>query len=76
MVEVREIEKDEALPDGEWVVIEPRGNWSYVANGSVGGKNEATFFTPPAFTTLDDAINASLIWAEQNEVSIVYVKKS
>jgi hypothetical protein len=76
MAEVREIEKEDALPEGDWVLIESRGKWSYVAKGSAAGKNDATFFTPPGFTTLDDAINASLAWAELNEVPVVYVRKS
>jgi hypothetical protein len=42
----------------------------------VAGKTDANLFEPRAFTTLDEAINASLIWAEENEVPVVYVRKS
>lgn len=74
MVEVRDLRKDETLPDnGDWVLIEKVGE-RFTANGSVSGKRDATFFTPPAFQTEEAAIAASKAWAEANDVSVVYVR--
>jgi hypothetical protein len=74
MVEVRDITKNEQPPAGaDWVLIERVGE-RYRANGSAGGKSEATFYTPAPFNTLDTAITASSAWAEINDVPVIYVR--
>lgn len=74
MVEVRDIQTNETPPEnGDWVLIEKVGT-KFVANGSAAGTRDVTFFKPGTFATADDAIAASVAWAVQNEVPVVYVR--
>lgn len=74
MVEVRNIRKGEEPPkNADWVLIE-RAGARFVANGSAAGKRDVTFFRPPSFDTVEAAIAASCAWAEDNDVSVVYVR--
>jgi nicotinamidase-related amidase len=74
MAEIRYISKGEGPPkDVDCVLIEKAGN-RFVANGSVAGKRDATFFTPPPFPTVEAAVDAAKAWAEAHGVPIVYVR--
>jgi hypothetical protein len=46
----------------------------FVASGSLTTIDGPAFFKPAPFATLDEAVTASLVWAEQNEVPFVYVR--
>jgi len=75
MVDVRDITHSEQPPENaDCVVIDPTPGGKFVANGSASGKKSATFFKPPAFATLQQAIAASRQWAEENDVPVVYVR--
>lgn len=74
MVQVRNIAAHETPPSNvDHVFIERTGN-KYTANGSVAHAKSGTFWTPPPFDTVDAAISASVGWAEQNDVTVVYVR--
>lgn len=74
MVEVRDIGGSDKPPaDANCVVIEKAGD-RYVANGFSPRKRSGTFFSPPSFKALEAAISASVDWAGQHDVPIVYVK--
>ncbi len=74
MVEVRDIARSDKPPeDAECVVIEKAGG-RFVANGFSPGRRSGTFFSPPSFEGLDAAISASVDWAAQHDVAVVYVK--
>jgi hypothetical protein len=74
MVEVRDIGINETAPDADCVVIERAGGGRFRANGSVAGKANASFWTPPNFDSIEAAIQASITWATANDVPVVYVK--
>jgi hypothetical protein len=74
MVEVRDIGRSDKPPaDADCVVIEKAGG-RFVANGFSPQKRSGTFFSPPSFNALDAAISASVDWAAQHGVPVVYVK--
>jgi hypothetical protein len=74
MVEIREIPNDELPPeDVDCVLIEKSGS-KFVAKGSVGAPRSPTFYTPPAFPALEAAIEASMSWADLNDVPVIYIK--
>jgi hypothetical protein len=75
MVEVCNLTKRERPPEGEdWVLVEQAGG-RFVANGSIRQAGAPTlYFRPPAFRTLDEAVNAARSWAFDNSVPVVYVK--
>lgn len=74
MVEVRDIGRSDKPPEhAECVVIEKAGG-RFVANGFSPRKRSGTFFSPPSFAALEEAISASVDWAAQHDVPVVYVK--
>lgn len=76
MTQVQDIEKSESPPENEdWVLIEATEG-KFVASGSLTAIDGPAFFKPAPFGTLDEAVTASLLWAEQNEVPFVYVRAS
>jgi hypothetical protein len=73
MVEIRDIPNDELPPeDVDCVLIEKSGS-KFIAKGSVGAPNDPTFYNPPAFPTLEAAIEASMAWAAMNDVPSIYI---
>ncbi len=79
MVEIRDIPNGELPPENiDCVLIEKSGS-KFTAKGSVGAPapRSATFYTPPAFPTLEAAIEASMAWAEEmNDVPVIYIKRA
>jgi hypothetical protein len=73
MVVVRDIHRSEMPAEAARVIIE-FGGGRFVANGFKPGRQSGTSWTPPAFDTLDDAIEASVEWASKNGVPAVYIK--
>lgn len=74
MVEVRDITAEENPPDNaDWVLITRAGD-VYSAIGSVAGRTDATFYTPQAFGSLEEALHAAKSWAANNNVPVVYVR--
>ncbi|WP_271899280.1 hypothetical protein [Candidatus Phyllobacterium onerii] len=74
MTELRDIDNLATPPEvGDWVLIERDGE-KFIASGPVNGTRKASFFKPTPFDTLDQAVTASLVWAEQNEVPFVYIR--
>jgi hypothetical protein len=73
MVEIRDIPNDELPPDDvDCVLIEKSGS-KFIAKGSVGAPRDPTFYNPPAFPTLEAAIEASMAWAAMNDVPFIYI---
>ena len=85
MTEVREISKAGARPDDvDHVLIEPTSSGKFTANGSATHPDNdsrkladkgATFYSPPAFETLEAAIASAKEWADKHNVPTVYVIK-
>ncbi|WP_271898320.1 hypothetical protein [Candidatus Phyllobacterium onerii] len=74
MTQVQDIEKSDIPPENEdWVLIEVTDG-KFVASGSLTAIDGPAFFKPAPFETLDEAVTASLLWAEQNDVPFVYVR--
>jgi hypothetical protein len=48
----------------------------FVADGSVSAIDGPAYYQPEPFDTLDEAVTASLVWAEKNDVPFVYVRAS
>jgi hypothetical protein len=73
VIEFRQIEQSATLPfNADWVSIE-RGRGKVAAKGSLAGGRSATF-GPTLFADLQSAIGASKVWAEENNVPIIYMK--
>jgi hypothetical protein len=72
MVMVRDIPRNEIPSERAYVVIEFAGG-RFVANGFKVGQH-GIYWTPAAFDTLDQAIEASVEWATENGVAAVYVR--
>lgn len=74
MVEIRGITAVEnPSQDHVLIVCDPEGK--YIANGSVSGHMEATFWAPPPFDNFQVAIAQALAWAKANNVTYVYVRE-
>ena len=74
MTEVRDIEVAATPPANEdWVLVERAGS-KFAANGAVTAIDGMGVFKPEPFDTLDEAVTASLVWAEKNDVPYVYVR--
>jgi hypothetical protein len=74
MTQVKDIENSETPPQNEdWVLIEETDG-KFVASGSLSAIDGPAFFKPAPFDTLDEAVTASLVWAEPNGVPFVYVR--
>ena len=74
MTQVKDIETRDTLPEGGDCVLIEKANGKFVANGSVTAIDGAGVFEPEPFDTLDEAVTASLVWAEENDVPFVYVR--
>ncbi len=75
MAEVRDIKAHENPPENtDHVLIEKAGG-RFIANGSVAGKIDATFFAPPPSIEAA-AVAAAKAWAEINDVPVIYVRSS
>jgi hypothetical protein len=73
MVEIRDIPSNELPPeDVDCVLIEKSGS-KFMAKGSIGAPRDPTFYNPPAFPTLEAAIEASMAWATMNDVPFIYI---
>jgi hypothetical protein len=46
----------------------------FTAQGSVINSHSLAFFNPSPFGSLDEAIALSRSWAEENKVTVIYVK--
>ncbi|MGZ8996021.1 MAG: hypothetical protein ACXW3P_05940, partial [Rhodospirillales bacterium] len=75
MPEVRSISAKEQPPnDIDHVVIRRTPSGKFRADGSVRGKEGATYYVPPPFDSLERAIAEACDWASQNDVPVVYVR--
>jgi hypothetical protein len=74
MTQVKDIENSESPPKNEDCVLIEAADGKFVASGSLSAIDGPAFFKPAPFETLDEAVTASLVWAEQNEVPFVYVR--
>jgi hypothetical protein len=73
LVEFRQIEQSATLPfNADWVLIE-RARGKVAAKGSLAGGRSATF-GPALFADLQSAMGASKVWAQENNVPIIYMK--
>jgi hypothetical protein len=74
MAEVQNIAKGASPPEDQPRIVIEHAGGRFVANGFSPGKAPGAFWAPPAFESLEDAIEASIAWADQNNVATVYVK--
>jgi hypothetical protein len=73
---MRDIAPDEQPPsDADHVLIVPTPKGRFQANGSVGGKSSATFWTPGTFDTVEEAIREAQGWARMNDVPVIDVRE-
>jgi hypothetical protein len=56
------------------VLVEPLPGGKFTARGSVVASHRLAFFNPSPFSSLDEAIASSKSWAEENKVTVIYVK--
>lgn len=76
MTQIKDIDGASKPPEKEdWVLIE-KVDGKFVADGSLSAIDGPAYFQPEPFDTLDEAVTASLAWAEQNEIPFVYVRAS
>jgi hypothetical protein len=74
MIEVRELGDADEVPGGaDHVRIARAASGRYAANGVSGGDRDATFWTPAAFATFEEAMRAARDWATEHGVATVYV---
>jgi hypothetical protein len=74
MAIVRDIPKSERPFEDERCIVVEHAGGRFVANGFSPGKMSGAVWAPAAFPTLDEAVAASVAWAERNDVAIVYVR--
>jgi hypothetical protein len=75
VVEIRRIEPAANLPvDSDWALIE-RVRGKVAAKGSFARRAKASF-GPMVFADLDSALGALKLWAQQNDVPVIYLKEA
>ena len=74
MVEIRDITSGSIPPEDADCVIIEKAAGRFVVNGSSLGRRHGSFWTPPAFATLDAALEASVDWAGKNDVEVIYLR--
>jgi hypothetical protein len=55
-------------------VVQPMPGGKFTAQGSVINSHSLAFFNPSPFGSLDEAMALSRSWAEENKVTVIYVK--
>ena len=74
MVEVRNLQGDKVEPRGvSWVLIEKFGE-NFTVCGKAQGKAIDASFAPRGFDTAEQAIKASVTWADLLGIPIIYVR--
>ena len=75
MVEVRNLQDSEKEPQGaSWVLIEKTGDHFAVCGRAQGQAIDASF-APRGFDTAEQAIKASVTWADLLGIPVIYVKE-
>jgi hypothetical protein len=76
VVEVRNLGSNQAGPDGAaWVLIEKVGD-KYSVTGRASQKAIDASFAPREFDTAEEAIKASVVWADLLGIPVLYVRDS
>lgn len=74
MVEVLKLKADESAPNGAaWVLIQRQGEL-FAVNGVAKGNAIDASFAPQAFDSAEEAIKASVAWADLLEIPVIYVR--
>lgn len=74
MTQLKDIDGASKPPEKEdWVLIE-KVDGKFVADGSLSAIDGPAYFQPEPFDTLDEAVTASLAWAELNDIPFVCVR--
>jgi hypothetical protein len=75
VVEVRNLQGDVGEPKGgSWVLIEKMGD-NFSVSGKAQGKTIDASFAPRGFDTAEQAIKASVTWADLLGIPVIYVKE-
>jgi hypothetical protein len=75
VVEVRNLQDNEIEPRGaSWVLIEKMGG-NFAVSGKAQGKAIDASFAPRGFDTAEQAIKASVTWADLLGIPIIYVRE-
>jgi hypothetical protein len=75
VVEVRNLQDSESEPQGtSWVLIEKMGD-NFAVCGRAQGKAIDASFAPRGFDTAEQAIKASVTWADLLGIPVIYVKE-
>ena len=74
MVEVRELGPEESAPEGAaWVLID-KEDGKFKVSGQAAGTDRPVFFSRPGFASAEEAMKASIAWADLLAVQILYVR--
>jgi hypothetical protein len=63
-----------APSQADCVLVERLPGGKFTARGSVTSSHRVAFFNPSSFDSLDEAFASSKSWAEENKVTVIYVK--
>ena len=75
MVEVLKLKADESAPDAAaWVLIQRQGEL-FAVSGVAKGKTIDASFAPRGFDSAEEAIRASVAWADLLEIPVIYVRE-
>jgi hypothetical protein len=75
MVEIIHMKMGAPVPSkADYVLVEPLPGGKFTARGSVINSHRLAFFNPSPFSNLDEALASSKSWAEENNVTVIYVK--
>jgi CheY-like chemotaxis protein len=57
-----------------YVLVQSMAGGKFTAQGSVINSHSLAYFNPSPFSCLDEAIASAKSWAEENKVTVIYVK--
>ena len=60
--------------NADCVLVQPMPEGKFTAQGSIINSHSLAYFNPSPFGGLDEAIASSKSWAEENKVTVIYVK--
>jgi len=75
MVEVLKLKADESSPNvAAWILIQREGP-HFAVSGVAKGKTIDASFAPRGFDSAENAIKASVAWADLLEIPVIYVRE-
>jgi hypothetical protein len=75
MVEVLKLKADESSPTvAAWILIQKEGP-HFAVSGVAKGKAIDASFAPRGFDSAENAIKASVAWADLLEIPVIYVRE-